>query len=232
MPGARCTRSRACRVVSTRVSHHGRTGITRHSRTRMVLTVSSALSPVIGLFCHRHPCDAGVSGPKGRHRDRIITSLTPTIEVSGPHGFAVRNTTLSSAAPFASIASQPYVRNDRETPLSCRAGIAGPIWVRWEVKFLIFRNYLSPPTKLHSFRLRGIENTSSSPFSRGQIRTKVAARRIRRAPRRVQPKKARSIAPHGRVPAGRSQNWIVGLQLLSWVDIHSCFTGGGAPSRS
>jgi hypothetical protein len=26
-------RSRACSVVSTRVSHHGRTGITRHSRT-------------------------------------------------------------------------------------------------------------------------------------------------------------------------------------------------------
>jgi hypothetical protein len=27
MPGARCTRSRACSVESTRVSHHGRTGI-------------------------------------------------------------------------------------------------------------------------------------------------------------------------------------------------------------
>jgi hypothetical protein len=27
MPGARCTRSRACRLDSTRVSHHGRTGI-------------------------------------------------------------------------------------------------------------------------------------------------------------------------------------------------------------
>ena len=26
MPGARCTRSRACSVESTRVSHHGRTG--------------------------------------------------------------------------------------------------------------------------------------------------------------------------------------------------------------
>jgi hypothetical protein len=26
MPGARCTRSRACNVVSTRVSHHGCTG--------------------------------------------------------------------------------------------------------------------------------------------------------------------------------------------------------------
>ena len=31
MPGARSARSRACRVESTRVSHHGHTGITRHS---------------------------------------------------------------------------------------------------------------------------------------------------------------------------------------------------------
>src|SRR5258708_39023839 len=30
-PGARCARSRACSVVNTRVSHHGHTGITRHS---------------------------------------------------------------------------------------------------------------------------------------------------------------------------------------------------------
>jgi hypothetical protein len=36
------TRSRACSVVSTRVSHHEYAGNTRHSRT-MVLTVSSAL---------------------------------------------------------------------------------------------------------------------------------------------------------------------------------------------
>ena len=61
MPGARCTRSRAWCVESTRVSHHGRTGITRHSRTRMVLTVSFALSPVTGLSCHRRsrksPCE-------------------------------------------------------------------------------------------------------------------------------------------------------------------------------
>jgi hypothetical protein len=49
MPGARCTRSRAWCVESTRVSHHGRTGITRHSRTRVVLTVSFVLSPVTGL---------------------------------------------------------------------------------------------------------------------------------------------------------------------------------------
>jgi hypothetical protein len=31
MPGARCARSRAWSVVNTRVSHHGHTGITRHS---------------------------------------------------------------------------------------------------------------------------------------------------------------------------------------------------------
>ena len=31
MPGARCARSLVCRIKSTRVSHHGHTGITRHS---------------------------------------------------------------------------------------------------------------------------------------------------------------------------------------------------------
>src|SRR5665213_1509933 len=48
---------RARSVVSTRVSHHEFTGITRHSRTRMVLTVSFVLSPVIGLCCHRRLAD-------------------------------------------------------------------------------------------------------------------------------------------------------------------------------
>ncbi len=80
MPGARCTRGRACRVESTRVSHHGRTEITRHSRTRMVLTVSFVLSPVIGLSCHRRRRDAK------HHRQ-----LDACVEASGPHDFAVRN---------------------------------------------------------------------------------------------------------------------------------------------
>jgi hypothetical protein len=47
----------------------------------------------------------------------IITNLTPTIEASGPHDFAVRKLARSSVAPPASIASRPYVRDDRETPL-------------------------------------------------------------------------------------------------------------------
>jgi hypothetical protein len=77
MPGARCTRSRACSVESTRVSHHGRTGITRHSRTRMVLTVSFGLSPGTGLFCPRHL--------------QITTcKLDASVGASGPHDFAVR----------------------------------------------------------------------------------------------------------------------------------------------
>ena len=51
-PGARCTRSRACSVESTRVSHHRSTG-TPGLPCATVLTVSFVLSPVIGLYCHR-----------------------------------------------------------------------------------------------------------------------------------------------------------------------------------
>jgi hypothetical protein len=80
MPGAQCTRGRACRVGSTRVSHHGRTGITRHSRTRMVLTVSSGLSLVTGLSCHHHRDDA-----------KHYRQLDASVGASGPHGFSVRN---------------------------------------------------------------------------------------------------------------------------------------------
>jgi hypothetical protein len=103
MPGARCTRSRACRVESTRVSHHGRTGITRHSRTRVVLTVSFALSPVIGLSCHRH-------------QRNCFHRLDAGVEASGPHDFTVR---------FSAVRQRhcrvhripPRVRDDRDTPL-------------------------------------------------------------------------------------------------------------------
>ena len=44
-------------VVSTRVSHHGRTG-TPGIPARDGVTAYFVLSPVIGLCCHRHPCDA------------------------------------------------------------------------------------------------------------------------------------------------------------------------------
>ena len=115
MPGARCSQPRARSVVSTRVSHHEFTGITRHSRTRMVLTVSFALL-----------CRALLSPSPADHS----ADLTPTIEASGPHDFAVRKITRSSVAPPASIASLPYVRDDRETPL-CVGRDTNDIEVIW-----------------------------------------------------------------------------------------------------
>src|SRR3984957_9638635 len=103
-PGARCTRSRACSVESTRVSHHGRTGITRHSRTRWFYSLFRALP---GDRAFLPPSPRGVASAK----------LDASVGASGPHDFAVRKSALSSAAPSASIASPPYVRDDRETPL-------------------------------------------------------------------------------------------------------------------
>ena len=76
MPGARCTRSRACRVVSTRVSHHGRTG-TPGIPARDGVTAYFALSPVTGLCCHRR-------------RRNFFRQLDASVGASGPYDFAVR----------------------------------------------------------------------------------------------------------------------------------------------
>ena len=77
MPGARCTRSLACKnkiaheVVTT--GSPEQPGIPR----AMVLTVSFGISPVIGLSCHR--------------RQQVTTcQLDASVEASGPHDFAVR----------------------------------------------------------------------------------------------------------------------------------------------
>ncbi len=44
-------------------SHHESTGNTRHSRTRMVLTAYSALSPATNSSCHRHRRIEGFAEP-------------------------------------------------------------------------------------------------------------------------------------------------------------------------
>jgi hypothetical protein len=54
MPGARCARSRVCSVESTRVSHHGHTGNTRHSPRNGFNGFLRALPGVRILGCHRH----------------------------------------------------------------------------------------------------------------------------------------------------------------------------------
>jgi hypothetical protein len=59
---------------------------------------------VTGLVCHRRLADTSAT-------------LDASVGASGPHDFAVRKLAPSSLALPASIASQPYVRDDRETPL-------------------------------------------------------------------------------------------------------------------
>ena len=109
MPGAQCTRSRACSVVNTRVSHHGCTG-----------------SPGI-------PARDGVNGfLRALPGDRALLSpsLRKTSAKLERQRRGVRTTRLFRPlhAPFvkgasASIASRSNVRDDRETPL-CGTGWA------------------------------------------------------------------------------------------------------------
>ena len=109
MPGAGShPQPRVQKQQGTRAQVTARTtGITRHSRTRMVLTVSFALFPVIGLCCHR------------RRRDAI--SIVANLMPASRH----QNHTTSPSAPCAArlAASSrpphpaPDVRDDRDTPL-------------------------------------------------------------------------------------------------------------------
>jgi hypothetical protein len=79
----------------TSVVTAGTRRFTRHSRTRMVLTVSFALSLVTGLFCHHRRRDAK------HHRQ-----LDASVGASGPHDFAVREPHPSSSVATASTASR------------------------------------------------------------------------------------------------------------------------------
>src|ERR1700737_4220005 len=76
-PGVRCTRSVVCSVlVAHECSHHRFTG-TPSFPCAMVLTAYFVLSPVTGLFCHRHLADNSAK-------------LDASVGASGPHAFPVR----------------------------------------------------------------------------------------------------------------------------------------------
>ena len=129
MPGARCARSRVWCVESTRVSHHGHTGNTRHS-PRNGFTAYIALSRVTGLSCH----------PRRRS---CLHQLDASVGASGPHDFAVR----VSVARLASLPRPPHsvpnVRDDRETPLwRVRNGAQIAIDASgWETKYFFPRDW-------------------------------------------------------------------------------------------
>jgi hypothetical protein len=115
--------ARECRVLAhpqprvenrnTRVSHHGRTGRTRHSRTRMVLTACFGLSPGIGLFCPRRSRDHRLASlmPASRHQDHTTS----------PSAYRARSSSRDKRPPHPA----PTCRDDRDTPLFGGAGRAG-----------------------------------------------------------------------------------------------------------
>jgi hypothetical protein len=122
--------------VTTQQSHH--IDLTRFFTSELFMrngfTAYFALSPGTGLVCPRHLADASAK-------------LDASVGASGPHDFAVRKVRARQSRhsrpshpdpTFVTIAKRPFVlgRDGRDINL---------IWVRWKVKFLIFRNYLSPP---------------------------------------------------------------------------------------
>src|SRR5216684_1950070 len=117
----------------------------------MVLTVSFVLSPVTGLFCHRHQRIKSCLSPVGPTR---LRELDASVGASGPHDFAVRCNISRPLAvdrsqvfqlalqprraqnAAASTASAPRVRDDRDTPLwwGGMAKVLDVIWGAWEQK--------------------------------------------------------------------------------------------------
>ena len=131
----------SCAIVHKRNAHEhtGSAEAIRHS-LRNGFNVYFVLSPVIGLFWHRHRriwfC------PPGRAR-KTSANLTPASEASGPHDFAVRVVAVRlRAGPIAhgkpALRSPqarghsrvhripPRVCDDHDTPLS-RGGMANHI---------------------------------------------------------------------------------------------------------
>jgi hypothetical protein len=124
MPGARCTRSlvrkvdKHTSVVTTSSPEHP---AFPHA---MVLTAYFALSPVIGLFCHR------------RWRKLSSTNLTPASRRQD------HTTSPSATERVRQCASSvhripPRVRDDRDTPLMWdeTAEVIEVIWVRRESEY-------------------------------------------------------------------------------------------------
>jgi hypothetical protein len=107
MPGAQRTRSLVCSEKSTRVSHHGHAGNTRHS-LRNGFTVSFALSPVIGLCCHRRLADTSAKLERQRRGVRTTRLRRPQ---PAPSSEAPSASTASHLT-FVTIAKRPSERRD------------------------------------------------------------------------------------------------------------------------
>ena len=167
MPGAQCTRSRACSVDSTRVSHR------RPPESPGI----PACNGVNGLF-RALPGDRAFLSPSSA--ETCFRQLGAGVEASGPHGFSVRKSALSSAALLASIASRSNVRDDRETPLSVGrdGGDIKVIWGERKPEYFFKRDWT---TQITLIRLRKLDFARKSTEPRGRLRSCSNGRRVGQA---------------------------------------------------
>jgi hypothetical protein len=101
MPGARCTRSLACKNKKTHEVVTTGSPELPGTPARDGFTAYFVISPVIGLSCHR------------RLRCR---KLDASVEASGPHDLTVRISSVRQRC-LRVHRIPPRVRDDRDTPL-------------------------------------------------------------------------------------------------------------------
>ncbi|SHK00398.1 hypothetical protein SAMN05444159_2153 [Bradyrhizobium lablabi] len=127
--GCRCTRSRACSVVNTRVSHHRSTGTSRHSRTQWFYGLLRAL-----------PGDRALLPPSPA--ELSSANLTPASgcqdHTTSPSALALF---VNSTACVHRIPSR--VRDDREAPLEWDETVIDirVIWVNGEEEYFFERGW-------------------------------------------------------------------------------------------
>src|ERR1700737_3498330 len=85
MPGARCTRSLACSVKNTRVSHHGRTGTPGIPARN---GFNGFLRALPGDRAFLSPSSGGYGFVRARSGRLASAGLDAGVEASGPHDFA------------------------------------------------------------------------------------------------------------------------------------------------
>ena len=120
MPGARCTRSLACKIKK-HTSKSPRSRRNHPAFPAQWFTTYNVIFPVIGLCCHR------------RLRN-YFRQLDASVEASEPHDFAVRLRAVRQRH-ISVHRIPPRVRDDRERPCMGRDGGAYEvIWPKRECK--------------------------------------------------------------------------------------------------
>ncbi len=147
MPGVRCARSRAWCVESTRVSHHGHTGITRHSP--------------------RNGFNGLIRAPRRPGFLATVVDGVASTDLTPASGRQDHTTSPSASVPFVSVLPRPPHPALTSVTIAKRPSEwAGPnrnnpVSTSLSSEIRIFRNR-SPP-RPGSVRRRGAENSALRP---------------------------------------------------------------------